>query len=52
MKRQVIERESRAPDSWAKRIGWLVAIWATSILALAAVAYGFRFVMKLAGLSL
>lgn len=52
MKRMVIERKSKAPDSWVKRIGWLLLIWALSVLALGAVAYGFRFVMKAAGLSL
>ncbi len=52
MKRMVIDRKSDAPDSWMKRIGWLVLIWGLSVLALGLVAYGFRFVMKAAGLSL
>ncbi|WP_333814329.1 DUF2474 domain-containing protein [Tabrizicola sp.] len=52
MKRMVIERKSDAPRSLAKRIGWLVLIWALSVLALGVVAYGFRLVMKAAGLSL
>lgn len=42
---------SEAPASWAKRIGWLVLIWAASVLALGAVALIFRFLMNLAGLT-
>lgn len=52
MKRMVIERQSDAPASLARRLGWLVAIWLASVLALGVVAYGFRFVMKAVGLSL
>lgn len=51
MKRVGIGRTSDAPESWAKRLGWLVLIWALSVLGLAAVAFGFRIVMKLVGLS-
>lgn len=42
---------SQAPVSWPKRVGWLVLIWAASVLALGAVAYAFRFLMNLAGLT-
>lgn len=42
---------SEAPASWTKRIGWLVVIWAASVLALGAVALVFRFLMSLAGLT-
>lgn len=40
----------RAP-SWLARLGWLALIWGLSVLALAAVALVFRFVMRLAGLA-
>jgi hypothetical protein len=36
---------------WLQRIGWLVLIWAASVLALGAVAGLFRVVMNLAGLT-
>lgn len=52
MTRQVIESTSKAPKSWAKRLGWLLLIWALSVAGLGLVAYGFRLVMKAAGLSL
>lgn len=42
---------SQAPDSWAKRIGWLALIWTVSVLSLGLVAYLFRFLMGLAGLT-
>lgn len=31
---------------WARRIGWLVAIWALSVMAIGAVAYVLRWVLK------
>lgn len=34
-----------------QRLGWLVGIWALSVLALGAVAYLLRMVMSAAGLS-
>lgn len=37
---------------WLKRVGWLVLIWAASVLALAVVAYGMRLFMRLIGLEL
>ncbi|PSJ63974.1 DUF2474 domain-containing protein [Pseudaminobacter soli (ex Li et al. 2025)] len=37
--------------SWPKRIGWLILIWAASVLSLGLVALAFRFVMNLAGLT-
>ncbi|PSJ64760.1 DUF2474 domain-containing protein [Kumtagia ephedrae] len=42
---------SPAPDSWLKRIGWLVLIWTASVLALGLVALAFRLIMNLAGLT-
>ncbi|WP_341878415.1 DUF2474 domain-containing protein (plasmid) [Aminobacter sp. P9b] len=42
---------TEAPVSWPKRIGWLVLIWIASVLSLGIVAYLFRFVMGLAGLT-
>ncbi|WP_269933135.1 DUF2474 domain-containing protein [Aminobacter sp. HY435] len=42
---------SEAPASWVKRIGWLVLIWTASVLSLGVVAYLFRFLMGLAGLT-
>jgi hypothetical protein len=32
-------------DSWWKRIGWFVAIWVASVLALGVVAYGIRLML-------
>lgn len=34
-----------------KRLGWLVLIWSTSVLALAVVAYLMKLLMRAAGLS-
>jgi hypothetical protein len=31
---------------WARRIGWLVAIWIASVLAIGAVAYAIRWALK------
>lgn len=42
---------SEASTSWPRRIGWLVLIWAASVISLGAVAYLFRFLMGLAGLT-
>jgi hypothetical protein len=36
---------------WARRLGWLILIWATSVLALAVVVYAFRLAMAWVGLS-
>jgi len=36
---------------WLRRVGWLVLIWAASVLALGVVAGLFRVVMNLAGLT-
>jgi Protein of unknown function (DUF2474) len=40
-----------APASWARRIGWLVLIWAASVLALGMVAVIIRVLMTAAGLT-
>jgi hypothetical protein len=37
---------------WLRRIGWLILIWAASVLALGVVAYAVRMLMGLAGLTL
>lgn len=39
-----------ARNLWPKRLGWLVLIWAGSVLALGVVAMTFRLLMSLAGL--
>jgi hypothetical protein len=31
---------------WARRLGWFVAIWAASVIALGAVAYALRWVLR------
>jgi Protein of unknown function (DUF2474) len=36
---------------WARRIGWLLLIWITSVAALAIVATGVRTLMNLAGMT-
>jgi hypothetical protein len=36
---------------WLKRVGWMLMIWAGSIIALAAAAYLMRFLMNAAGLN-
>lgn len=38
-------------DSWFKRVGWLVAIWAASVLALGVFAYLLRLLMASIGMS-
>jgi hypothetical protein len=42
---------SAAAQMWLQRVGWLVLIWAASVLALGVVAGFFRVVMNLAGLT-
>ena len=44
-------RLSVGAQTWIRRVGWLVVIWATSVLALGVVAGLFRLVMNLAGLT-
>jgi hypothetical protein len=36
---------------WARRIAWLVAIWAASVATLAAVALVLKWLMRLVGMS-
>jgi len=36
---------------WARRVGWMVLIWAGSILALGLVALAFRVIMSWVGLT-
>jgi len=42
---------SSPSPNWPKRVGWLVLIWAASVLSLGVVALVFRFLMNLAGLT-
>ena len=42
---------SAGAQTWLRRVGWLVLIWAASVLALGVVAGLFRLVMNLAGLT-
>jgi hypothetical protein len=42
---------SAGAQTWLRRIGWLVLIWAASVLTLGVVAGLFRAVMTLAGLT-
>ena len=42
---------SAGAQRWLQRVGWLVLIWAASVLALGVVAGLFRVVMNLAGLT-
>lgn len=41
----------RGPRNWWRRFGWLVAIWAGSVLAMGAVALLLRALMAAAGLT-
>ncbi|WP_425477019.1 DUF2474 family protein [Rhodanobacter denitrificans] len=43
--------EPRPRGLWLRRIGWLIAIWAASIAALAVIALIFRVVMSMAGMT-
>jgi hypothetical protein len=42
---------SAGAQTWLRRVGWLVLIWACSVLALGVVASLLRVVMNLAGLT-
>jgi uncharacterized protein DUF2474 len=37
---------------WVKRVGWLVLIWAGSVLVLGAAAYLMRLLMNAAGMNI
>ncbi|HVK90041.1 MAG TPA: DUF2474 domain-containing protein [Mycoplana sp.] len=43
--------QPQPPSSWPKRLGWLVLIWAASVLTVGAVALLFRLIMNMAGLT-
>jgi len=43
-------RDESAPAPLRKRLGWLVLIWAASVLALGAVAWLMRLLMNAVGL--
>ncbi|BBO60426.1 DUF2474 domain-containing protein [Mycoavidus sp. B2-EB] len=36
---------------WYEKLGWFIVLWAVSVLALGAVAYLFRILMRAVGLS-
>jgi hypothetical protein len=42
---------SDGAQTWLRRVGWLILIWASSVLALGVVAGLFRILMALAGLT-
>jgi hypothetical protein len=42
---------SAGAPTWLQRVGWLILIWAVSVVALGVVAGFFRAVMSLAGLT-
>jgi hypothetical protein len=42
---------SAGAEKWFRRVGWLVLIWAGSVLAPGVVAGFFRVIMNLAGLT-
>jgi hypothetical protein len=45
-------RQSRSNSTnWLSRVGWLILIWATSVLALGAVALILRAIMSAAGMT-
>ena len=44
-------RPSVGAQTWLRRVGWLVLIWAAGVLALGLIAGLFRVVMNLAGLT-
>ena len=43
--------EERASRQWLRRFGWLLAIWAASVLSLGLLTLLLRFLMSAAGLS-
>ncbi|SCB40220.1 DUF2474 family protein [Rhizobium hainanense] len=45
-------RDAKTSNAWLSRFGWLVFIWAVSVVATAVVAVLFRLIMGLAGLTL
>ena len=40
-----------ACGTWTRRLSWLLLIWAASVTALGVVAFGFRLVMRLVGMT-
>ncbi|WP_074025014.1 DUF2474 domain-containing protein [Xenorhabdus eapokensis] len=51
MNKATIETASQRPSLW-KRLGWMVAIWFCSVLALYAVSTLFRTLMTMAGMKI
>jgi hypothetical protein len=46
-----IDRNQATPGPWHRRLGWLVLIWLSSVLALGLVAGAMRLLMHAAGMS-
>lgn len=46
-----IDTQPPVPGRWYKRLGWLVVIWAGSVVALGVVAGALRLLMHAAGMS-
>ena len=44
------ERAATKPPHWAKRVAWMLALWAGSVGALAVLAYLLRVLMTWAGM--
>lgn len=44
-------REPAKERAWWRKLAWLIAIWAASVLALGAVAWLMRVVMRAVGMS-
>ena len=51
MTRSPTQVRDDSPARWGSRLGWLVLIWAASVLTLGVVAYAFRLVMMWVGLT-
>jgi hypothetical protein len=47
----LIKDVSANRKSWRSRVGWLVLIWVLSVVALGLVAFFFRGIMAMAGLT-
>ena len=45
-----LQDKLRKKPSWLKRVGWLIAIWALSILVLIIITFGIKLIMRAVGL--
>ncbi len=39
------------PALWLRRVGWLLLIWAASVIGLGVIALGFRLTMRMVGMT-